>query len=104
MSKKILTNEEMFCANFRLREYFKNLEYRLKKKKEMGEDESFKIWERQREKWIEAFKQMDIEDLKIIYYIQNIRKFKPYRIVGSLKKISDALESLNDAMGQEDLL
>ena len=103
MSKKNLTIEEMFCASFRLKEYFQNMKYRIKKKAEMGEERACKDLEEQREKWIEAFKKMDIEDLKIIYYIQNIRRFKPYRIVGNLKKISEALESFNDAMGQEDL-
>ena len=36
MGKKNLTIEEMFCANFYLKSYFKNMEYKIKKSREMG--------------------------------------------------------------------
>lgn len=101
MGKKNLTIEEMFCANFYLKSYFKNMEYKIKKSREMGEDERYKEWEKQRQRWIKAFQEMNIEDLKIVYYMQNIRELRSYRIALTLKKISEGLDELNNIMGQE---
>ena len=86
----------------RLKTYFKNMEYEIKKF-DVAEGGSLAVeaLKEKRERLLKTAREMDIEDLNAVYYVNIIKALKPYQIVRTLKKINDSLEELKNIPNAE---
>ena len=95
MPKKTLTINEIFCGMPHLKDYFHNQERLIRKFGEgNGENPAVEALKQKEEILLKTARQMDIEDLRVVYYVHNIKKMKPYRIVEMLRKTNDAVEEI----------
>lgn len=93
MPKKKLTINEMFCGMPYLKNYFSHQETMIRKfgKGDVENPAVVELKEKE-EILLKTARQMDIEDLRIVYYVHNIKRMYPHRIVEVLRKANDAVE------------
>lgn len=94
--KKQLTVEQIFQGMPRLKTYFKNMDYEIKRFDVAEGGSAVEALKEKRERLLKTAREMDIEDLNAVYYVNNIKALKPYQIVRTLKKINDSLEELRN--------
>ena len=95
MKKKELTINEIFCGMPHLKSYFQEQE-KLIRKFGTGEVENPAVEDLKRKEklLLDIVRNMNIEDLRVLQYVHNIKKLIPYRVVELLKKTSQAAEEL----------
>ena len=95
--KKEFTFDEIFCGMPYLKDYFKWAEVRIRNyAKEDKKEELVKRWQERSARLLKTMKNMRIQDLEVIYYIHNIQKLEPYRVLYLLRNLNKASEELNE--------
>lgn len=97
MRKKNLTVNEIFCGMPHLKKWFQEQE-RLINKFGAGNGDNPAVQELKKTKdaLLKIAENMDIEDLRVVSYVNNIKKLKPYAIVGILRSIDENIKALWD--------
>ncbi len=101
MVKKTLTSKEIFCGMPYLQNYFRQMERKIKLfTPEEGKCEEVERLKKERKELLERAKNIDIEDLRILYYLHKLKKIFPAQLLAALKKFYGAqeefIEFLND--------
>lgn len=95
MARKTLTVKELFCGMSFLQNYFRDLEGKIRVfTPEEGKCEEVEKPKNKRKQLLATAKNMDIEDLKILYYLRNLKRILHRALLLALKKSFEAQEEL----------
>ena len=87
-NKEQLSIDEIFYAMPKLRVYFRDREWKIRKYEKREKVESaVEEWRAEREILLEVAQDMDIEDLRIVYYLQEMKSAARGQLVGKIKKL-----------------
>ncbi len=102
--KNELKQKEILFGIPSLQQYFQNQEYQIKK---FENDEKYKQHAEKRkdkrEKLWKTAKNLCAQDLEIIYYINNIAKLAPYRILHKLRELNKKVEEWDKLLKGEEI-
>jgi hypothetical protein len=88
-----LSIDEIFYSMPKLRAYFKDREWKIRKYEKLERIESaVEEWRKEREVLLQVAQKMDIEDLRFVYYLQIIKGAGEGQILRKLKKITKEIE------------
>ena len=96
-NKEQLSIDEIFYAMPKLRVYFRDREWKIRKYEKREKVESaVEEWRAEREILLEVAQEMDIEDLRTVYYLQAMKKSANGHILRKIQKLTKEIKNLLD--------
>ena len=97
MKRKELKIEEICCGMPHVKKYLKVLDNQIKRFDMVGvtNPEVEKLKEKEK-MYLSTIANMTSDDIRALHYIQNIKRFQPYRVLEVLRSLNEALMELYD--------
>ena len=93
--QKNISIDEIFYGMPKLRTYFRDREWKIRKyEKAEKVEKSVEAWREEKEILLQVAQEMDIDDLRAIYYIRQIAKCTRGQILQKLRRLSKETELL----------
>ncbi len=93
--KEELSIDEIFYAMPKLRTYFRDREWKIRKYEKREKVESaVEEWRKEREILLEVVQEIDIEDLRTLYCLQMIKKAASGHILKKIKKLTSEIKDI----------
>ncbi len=87
-NQKNLSIDEIFYAMPKLRNYFRDREWKIRKyEKAEKVEKSVENWREEKELLLQVAHKMDIDDLRAVYCLQTLEKLTKGQIVKKLQKL-----------------
>ncbi len=94
-NKEQLSIDEIFYAMPKLRVYFRDREWKIRKYEKREKVESaVEEWRAEREILLEVVQKMDIEDLRTLYYLQAMKKAGRGHILKKIQKLTSEIKDI----------